>query len=120
MRKRTVGRTAPRSGVEALRRLLRLYRRKGWCRVQMARDSRHRGVNYYSPRAVEFCLLGGLHRVVYGIEPRISRGAQELEVVGRALRRMTRVVGEDSIMWNDHVAHTKRQVMAAIRRAAEL
>lgn len=78
----------------------------GWTREQYARDSHGRPLMPDSPKAVRFCM--------YGAVMRVSRG----DTYRKACRLLQSVV-PSPIDFNDKQT-SKRPIIAALRKAAEL
>lgn len=94
---------------DVLRQAADLIERTGWCRRAFARDKRRRVVGFYSKDACRFCVRGAIYRV----------GGAGLN--GDIERLLKRHIGTRHISdWNDAPGRTKDEVIATLRRAAEM
>jgi hypothetical protein len=91
--------------------------RRGWTRGWFARDAHRGGIFYANERAVCFCMLGAIKRsALEAVGPDGVFGLTNL-----AVDAVEAVIGHvDITVWNDDPKRRKRQVLAALRKAADL
>lgn len=89
-----------------LRRAAKLLETKGWTRGAYARTSSGRFCEPNCREAVRFCAIGAIERAGGG-------------TVGPAYAALRRAIEGTVAHWNDTKGRTKRQVIAALLKAAE-
>lgn len=93
--------------VQVLTRAMGLVK-KGWCKKVGARDKNRRECHTRSKNAMYWCSVGATEAASKGFAAAACR---------RILRKD---VGSSITLWNDAPGRTKRQVLAAFRRAIAL
>ena len=80
------------------------YVRKGWCKFRLSKDKFGRTVEPDSERASSWCSMGAIEAAYVSTYD--------------AMTKLLAVIKSDSIAdWNDDPKRTKRQVLAAFRKA---
>ncbi len=88
-----------------------LSKRGAWVQGVMAKDANNRGVGPENKDAIKFCVLGA----IYHCYPKYSVTRT------RAIRKLREAIGHLTnfgiAVWNDDHRRTKREVIAALKKA---
>ncbi len=111
---------------EILRSAADLIEERGWCTKCCAKDSSGHSVDYASPQATRWCVVGSV-KLVVNQERWPSSTALSMEFSSQTVLkrfsdylRLVRQEREDNpSVWNDTVAKDKRRVVRTLRKAAE-